>query len=69
MVVLSPQGNDRPINKLPSLKKFGPTFATIVDNPSIMPINAQTLGRRSPIHRGKAPERRRIIMARSQLFK
>jgi hypothetical protein len=56
MVVLHPQVNDRPINKLPSLKNFRPAFATIVDNPGIMPINARTLGGTSPIHRGKAPE-------------
>jgi hypothetical protein len=69
MVVLSPQVNDRHINKLPSLKNFRPAFATIVDNPGIMPINAQTLGKTSPIRRGKDLEQVRVIRARSQLFK
>jgi hypothetical protein len=36
------------INKLPRLKNFCPAFATIVDNPGIMPINAQTLGGNKP---------------------
>jgi hypothetical protein len=57
------------INKLPSLKNFHPAFATIVDNPGIMPINARTLGGTSPIHKGKAPEQIRVIMTRSQIFK
>jgi hypothetical protein len=57
------------INKLPSLKNFRPVFATIVDNPGIMPINARTLGRTSPILRGKVPEHIRVIKTRSQIFK
>jgi hypothetical protein len=32
------------VNKLPSLKNFLPTFATIVENPGITPTNARTLG-------------------------
>jgi hypothetical protein len=57
------------VNKLPSLKNFRPAFATIVDNPDIMPINARTLGGTSPIHRGKAPKQIRVIMTRNQIFK
>jgi hypothetical protein len=57
------------VNKLPSLKNFRPTFATIVDNPGISPINARTLGRTSHIHRGKAPKQVRVIIIRSQIFK
>jgi hypothetical protein len=57
------------VNKLPSLKNFHPTFATIADNPDIIPINAQTLGGTSPIHRGKAPKQIRFIMIRNQIFK
>jgi hypothetical protein len=57
------------INKLPRLKNFHPAFATIVDNPDIMPINARTLGRTSHIHRGKAPKQIRVIITRSQIFK
>jgi hypothetical protein len=57
------------VNMLPSLKDFHPTFATIVDNPGITPINARTLGRTSPIHRGKAPKQVRVIRTRSQIFK
>jgi hypothetical protein len=57
------------INKLPSLKNFCPSFATIVDNPGISPINARTLGRTSHIHRGKAPKQVRVIRTRSQVFK
>jgi hypothetical protein len=56
------------VNKLPRLKDFRPAFATIVDNPGISPINAQTLGGTSPVHRDKAPRQIRIIMTRSQLF-
>jgi hypothetical protein len=57
------------VNKLPSLKNFRPTFATIVDNPGISPINARTLGRTSHIHRGKAPKQVRVIIIRSEIFK
>jgi hypothetical protein len=57
------------INKLPRLKNFHPAFATIVDNPDVMPINARTLGGTSPIHRGKAPKKVRVIITRSQIFK
>jgi hypothetical protein len=57
------------VNKLPRLKNFHPAFATIVDNPDIMPINARTLGGTSPIHRGKAPKKIRVIMTRSQIIK
>jgi hypothetical protein len=57
------------VNKLPSLKIFLPAFATIVDNPGITLINARTLGRTSPIHRGKAPKQIRVIITRSQIFK
>jgi hypothetical protein len=57
------------INKLPSLKNFRPTFATIVDNPGITPINSRTLGETSPIHRGKAPKQIRVVITRSQIFK
>jgi hypothetical protein len=56
MVVLSPQVNDRHINKLPSLKNFCPVYSTIVDNSGTMLINAQTLDSTSPIHKGKALE-------------
>jgi hypothetical protein len=55
-------------NMLPSLKNFRPAFATIVDNPSIMPINARTLGRTNDIHRGKAPKQIRVIITRSRIF-
>jgi hypothetical protein len=58
-----------PINKLPCLKNFHPAFATIVDNPGITPINARTLGGTSPLHRGKAQEKIRVIITRSQIFK
>jgi hypothetical protein len=57
------------VNMLPSLKNFRPAFATIVDNPSISPTNAQTLGITSHIHRGKAPKQVRVIITRSQTFK
>jgi hypothetical protein len=57
------------VNKLPSLKNFRPAFATIVDNPSITPINARTLGGTSHIHRGKAPKQIRVIITRSQIIK
>jgi hypothetical protein len=57
------------IKKLPSLKNFRPAFATIVDNPSISPINARTLGRTSHIHRGKAPKQVRVIITRIRIFK
>jgi hypothetical protein len=57
------------INKLPRLKNFRPAFATIVDNPGITPIDAQTLGWTSPVHRGKAPKQVRVIITRSQIFK
>jgi hypothetical protein len=57
------------INKILSLKNFRPTFATIVDNPGIMPINTRTLGGTRPIHRGKAPEQIKVITVRSQPFK
>jgi hypothetical protein len=53
------------VNMLPSLKDFHPTFATIVDNPGITPINARTLGATSHIHRGKAPKQVRVIRTRS----
>jgi hypothetical protein len=56
MVVLNPRETNRQVNKLPSLKNFHPAFATIVDNPDIMPINAQTLGTTRSIRRGKAPK-------------
>jgi hypothetical protein len=57
------------VNMLPSLKNFRPAFATIVDNPSISPINARTLGRASHIHRGKAPKQVSVIITRSRIFK
>jgi hypothetical protein len=57
------------IKKLPRLKNFHPVFATIVDNPDIMPINARTLGGTSPTHGGKAPKQLRVIITRSQIFK
>jgi hypothetical protein len=57
------------VNMLPSLKNFRPSFATNVDNPGITPINAQTLGRTSHIHRGKAPKQVRVIITRSRIFK
>jgi hypothetical protein len=57
------------VNMLPSLKNFHPAFATIVDNPGITPINARTLGRTSPIRRGKAPKQIRVIITRSQISK
>jgi hypothetical protein len=57
------------INKLPSLNNYRPAFATIIDNPGIMPINARTLGGTSPIRRGRAPKQIRVIITRSQIFK
>jgi hypothetical protein len=54
---------------LPSLKNFRPAFATIVDNPGIMLINARTLGGTSHIHRGKASKKIRVIITRSQIIK
>jgi hypothetical protein len=57
------------VNKLPRLRNFHPAFAIIVDNPGITPINSRTLGRTSPIHRGKAPNQIRVITTRNQIFK
>jgi hypothetical protein len=58
MVVLSPRGTNGHINKLPSPKNFHSAFATIVDNPGIMPINARTLSRTIPIRGVEAPEQK-----------
>jgi hypothetical protein len=57
------------VNKLRRLKNSRPAFATIVDNPGIMPIHAQTLGWTSPIHKGKAAKQVRVIRTRSQICK
>jgi hypothetical protein len=60
--------SDNSGKKLPSLKNFRPAFATIVDNPGILPINAQ-IGKTSHNHRGKALKQIRVIITRSQIFK
>jgi hypothetical protein len=46
----------RPSKKSTSQRNFHPVFATIVGNQSIMPMNAQTLGRTSPSSRIRTPE-------------
>jgi hypothetical protein len=56
------------VNKLRRLRNFRPAFATIVDNPDITPRNAQTLGWRRHIHRGKTPKQVIGIITRSRIF-